>query len=419
MATPPLSSRLGSGMTKPLRVAVVAACPFPWARGTPIRIRRLTEGLAARGHEVHVATYHLGDAVDLGNVRVHRIPPPRSYTRVAPGPSPRKLLVVDRLLARLLKRLLAQRAFDVIHAHHIEGLMVALLARSESQVPIVFDAHTALESELPYYGPAVAGPLMARIGWAFDRFLPAWADHTTTVTTELRSRLLAAARLDPARVTVVGNGVEFGIFADAARRAAGRPPGKTLIFTGNLAAYQGVDSMLTAFALVRNRHPDARLRIVSEASFDPFESLAGALGIRDAVEVSTAKFAAVPGHLANADIALNPRLDMPGIPQKTLNYMAMGLPIVSFAGSARHLVDGETALLAADGDVPSFAAAIGRLLRDRVLAKRLGERARKAVLEKNDWKQSSAALEQILRHVIAAPRPGEADREPPPLRRAG
>ena len=59
--------------TKKLRVAVVAACPFPHERGTPVRIRRLAEGLAARGHDIHVATYHLGDAVDLPGVRTHRI----------------------------------------------------------------------------------------------------------------------------------------------------------------------------------------------------------------------------------------------------------------------------------------------------------------------------------------------------------
>ena len=42
------------------RVAMLAACPFPAARGTPIRILRIAEELARRGHDVDVVTYHLG-----------------------------------------------------------------------------------------------------------------------------------------------------------------------------------------------------------------------------------------------------------------------------------------------------------------------------------------------------------------------
>jgi glycosyltransferase involved in cell wall biosynthesis len=302
-----------------------------------------------------------------------------------------------------LKRLLAERAFDIIHAHHVEGLVVALFARLGRCVPIIFDAHTALESELPYYGPATTRRLLRRLGRGLDRLLPPRADHTITVTPELRTRLLAAGSVDPARISVVENGLEFDLFEEAQRRARARCPGETLVFTGNLATYQCVDLMLRAFALVRERRPNLRLRIVSQAAFTPFEALARDLGIRDALEIANVGFEAVPEHLAEADVALNPRLDSPGIPQKTLNYMAMGLPIVSFAGSARHLVDGETALLAEDGDMRGFASAIIRLLKDRTLAHRLGENAKGLVREKNDWAHSSEVLERVLERVVAGP----------------
>ena len=56
-----------------LRVAVVAACPFPYPRGTPVRILRLSEEIAARGHEVHVVTYHLGAGEVSDPIHLHRI----------------------------------------------------------------------------------------------------------------------------------------------------------------------------------------------------------------------------------------------------------------------------------------------------------------------------------------------------------
>jgi glycosyltransferase involved in cell wall biosynthesis len=385
-----------------LRVAVVAACPFPWGRGTPIRIRRLAEGLAARGHEVHVATYHLGDATTLRGVEIHRIAAVHSYRRLAPGPSLQKLLVVDPLLVARFGRLLSERPFDVIHAHHVEGLVVALLARGGRRLPIVYDAHVTLESELPYYyKPASVRQLMRRVGSALDRLLPVRAEHTVAVTTEIRARLLANGSVDPGRVTVVGNGLELELFEQAWRAKRRWPRGETLIFTGNLATYQGIDLMLEAFARVRKRRPKARLSIVSQSAFAPFEAMARELGIRDALDIVDVGFEGVPEHLARADVALNPRLESAGIAQKTLNYMAVALPIVSFVGSGRHLVDGETALLVEDGDIEGFADAIVRLLEEPGLARRLGDQAQRVVREKNHWSQSALLLDQVLEQVTA------------------
>ena len=56
-----------------MRIAMVAACPFPWPRGTPIRIHRMAEALGRRGHDVHVVTYHLGGPTPTPHMTVHRI----------------------------------------------------------------------------------------------------------------------------------------------------------------------------------------------------------------------------------------------------------------------------------------------------------------------------------------------------------
>ena len=397
-----------------LCIAVVAACPFPHERGTPVRIRRLAEGLAARGHEIHVATYHLGDPVDLPGVQIHRTRPVARYTRKAPGPSLRKLLVIDPLLIARLRALLAQRRFDVIHAHLIEGVLVARLARPGYRLPIVFDAHTALEAELPYYGPALARLPLRHIGVTFDRVLPLLADHVVTVTPELRNRLLAASRTDPKRVTAIGNGLAWNLFEQARQQAAAKPSGNTLVFAGNLAVYQGIDLMLDAFARVRRRRPDARLSIVSREGSADLQDRARALGVDSALGIDRVDFEHVPEALAKADVALNPRVSSPGIAQKTLNYMAMGLPIVSFVGSGHHLVDGQTALLVDDGDVAGFADAIVRLLDDPVLAKRIGSNAQTCVREKNDWARSSELLEHVLFEVAQ-----RRDRHTPYLSRRG
>ncbi|MCK5405179.1 MAG: hypothetical protein KAI75_08095, partial [Desulfobulbaceae bacterium] len=68
------------------RIAMIDACPFPFARGTPVRIHRMTESLARRGHEVHVVTYHLGDETDHPPFQLHRTWDVKYYRNCSPGP---------------------------------------------------------------------------------------------------------------------------------------------------------------------------------------------------------------------------------------------------------------------------------------------------------------------------------------------
>jgi glycosyltransferase involved in cell wall biosynthesis len=63
--------------------------------------------------------------------------------------------------------------------------------------------------------------------------------------------------------------------------------------------------------------------------------------------------------------------------------MAMGLPVVAApVGSIAELVlNNETGLMATCGDAVSFADAIGRLLDDPALRRRIGEAARRHILQ--------------------------------------
>ena len=255
------------------RVAMVAACQFPAGRGTPTRIFHMADQLARRGHQVDVITYHLGDRERLGAFRTHRISDIKSYRKLSPGPTLQKLLVVDLYLASSLIGLLRRSRYDVIHAHHVEGLLAALPARWMFKTPLVFDAHTMLETELPHYDSRRAGRLRT-IGRTLDRHLPGRADRVIAVSDEIRLRMIEHG-LPAEKVSVVPNGVEEPFF-DAPRPVpaarSGRPP--CIVFAGNLAPYQGMDLLLQAFAKSRRRRPDLRLRIVSDSALDPYEALA-------------------------------------------------------------------------------------------------------------------------------------------------
>jgi glycosyltransferase involved in cell wall biosynthesis len=181
-----------------------------------------------------------------------------------------------------------------------------------------------------------------------------------------------------------------------------QPP--TLIFTGNLAPYQGIDLMLSAFRRVLDRRQDARLQIVTESSFDEYAPMARDLGLTGAIDVVRAPFAEVPRLLASADVAVNPRVDCDGIPVKLLNYMAAAKPVVSFLSSAPGLRHQETGWLVSDGDVDGFARGALALLDDRELAGRLGRNARQFVEAEHSWGRSAELCEEIFHRMLAARR---------------
>jgi glycosyltransferase involved in cell wall biosynthesis len=389
-----------------VRVLVVAACPMPWPRGTPIRIHRMAEALVARGHEVHLATYPIGDESVEVSYHLHRVGSPHADMDASPGPSLKKLLWLDPKLWQLVKRLLVTHEFDVIHAHHYEGLITALSARRSSQsVPVIYDAHTLLCSELPHYKFHLPKSLLARLGVALDRNLPPRADHVIAVTERMRQWFQESTVIPSSHLSLIPNGVEHEHFGHANLDNPGPPVPNghppRIVFAGNLADYQGIGTLLEAFAQLCDRAGDARLILVTDSELGEWETNIQQLGLGAAVDVVRSDFDHLPAHLDEADVLVNPRMDCDGIPQKLLNYMAAGKPIVSFAGSAPVLDHERTGLIVPDGDVGGFAEAVLRLLDAPKFARNLGAAARRDVEEKYSWQGVARNVESVYAGTIA------------------
>jgi glycosyltransferase involved in cell wall biosynthesis len=380
---------------------MVAACPFPAARGTPIRIHRIAEELARRGHRVDVFAYHLGAASGDAPFRVHRILNVPTYRKQSPGPSYQKVLVLDPLLAIKLARALRRDRYDVIHAHHAEGMLAAAAARLLRDVPVVFDVHTLLRRELPYYRMGLSQSALQRIGGLLDQVLPARADHIVAVSEDIRADLIERSGIPPSGISLIPNGVEAMFCEATAHDTSGcAHSGRTIVYAGTLAPYQGIDLLLEAFAICLQRRPDLWLHIYTHSSFDPYERLAQALRVRERICIRSIPLPDLPGNLAAASVAVNPRVECSGMPQKLGNYMAAGCRIVTFRGSAKHLVDGETGLVVENGDVHAFADAMLRLIADGALAERLGIQARAFARAELSWHRVAARVEDAYARAI-------------------
>jgi 1,2-diacylglycerol 3-alpha-glucosyltransferase len=397
--------------TENYSVAMVAAGPFPANHGTPGAIREMSDTLSQMGHAVHIVTYRTGQKdIVVRHAKVHRTGPFRSETNAKVGPSSEKFLE-DLALLRLLLRVVQRERIDIIHAHNYEAALIGVMAKWITGRPLLYNAVNLMSDELAGYGFIRPAWLARAIARGLDWFVPIFPDHITAVSPELKQWFVDHGTSER-KVDVIPCGIRPEMFDNAdPEKIRRRHPinGRAIVmYTGVLNAFQRIDYLLRAFAVVSKQRPDALLLIVSalvsESDEREHKKLADELGISGAVLwIGPHSLEDLPSYLALASVTVVSRPDCPGHPIKLLNYMLAGKPIVCFAGAAkgvRHLHD---AFIVPDHDCDALGRGIITLLKDRALAARLGANARTTVLANFDWRRICQRIEHIYDRLLGNP----------------
>jgi hypothetical protein len=100
-------------------------------------------------------------------------------------------------------------------------------------------------------------------------------------------------------------------------------------------------------------------------------------------------------YLSSADLGLGPDLNTPlnnvSTMNKTMEYMAYGIPSVSFDLVETRVSAGDTGVFVPSGDISAFADAVESLLDDPERRVELGLAARRRVVAELDWKPQAEA----------------------------
>jgi 1,2-diacylglycerol 3-alpha-glucosyltransferase len=388
---------------KKLRIAMVAACPFPANHGTPACIREMSESLSKRGHLVHVVTYPLRqEDIPVRGIQIHRVQPPWQVDQnaIAVGPSKARMLY-DILMVKKLCQVVFKEKIDIIHGHNYEGALIGSVAKFITGRPLLYSAVNSMVDELPSYNfirPKALAMLLAR---ALDFTVPRLADFIAAISNELFLYYLKQG-VSEKRMTVVPAGVNLEIFAnsqgESIREKYNLNSNPIIIYTGVLDRFQRLDYLFQAMQKVIKEVPKARLLIMGNLVKDiaPFHQMAAELGINSHVIFALNQpLSALPHYLDAADVTVIPRPDTPGFPIKLLNYMAAARATVSFQGSAKGLTHLYNGLVVPDHDVAAFAREIVWLLRNPELRQRLGANALQLAKSDFNWDMLSIMLEQI------------------------
>ncbi len=234
------------------------------------------------------------------------------------------------------------------------------------------------------------------------------ADLIVVNSSAVREALLESNWIDPRRVKVILNSVASGPLPDGEGRrlveAVGVPDGARVICgAGRLTRQKGLDLLIEAFAIVRQRIGDVRLVILGEGGQRrALERAAEEAGVAGSV-VFAGHREDVREILSGVDVyVLSSRNE--GMANTLLEAMSVGAPIVAtdVSGTTQAVTDGVEALVVPPEDVGALADATIRLLEDRRLAASLGRAARERAVEAFGRQRMIDELELALRDGLAS-----------------
>ncbi|MDE3064423.1 MAG: glycosyltransferase family 4 protein [Acidobacteriota bacterium] len=391
------------------RVAFLIYRGNPRCGGQGVYTRHLTRELVNLGHQVEVFAGppwpELDEGVGFTPVRAldlyrdpdpFRIPARREFTSLADVAEFAIMLTggfgEPLAFSRRIRKVLRGRRgqFDIVHDNQCLGSGIVGLRRDGWPLletlhhPITVDRSIALDHATTpwrrYTTRRWFGFLRMQVRVA--RRLPA----VLTVSHNSKADISAQMGVPLERLTVVPVGVDHTVFRpydDVVKR-----PGRLMVTSSSDVPMKGLVPLLEAVAKLRAER-DIDLMVIGRPQ--PKGRVARTierLGLGDIVTtisgVSDEELARLYGE---AQVAVVPSL-YEGFSLPAIEAMACSVPVVATTGGALPEVvgvSGETGLLVEPNDPDALVAAIGRLLDDEPLRRRLGENGRRRVSERFTW----------------------------------
>ncbi len=394
---------------------MIAPTSFFADYGCHVRIWEEIKALQTLGHRVVLTTYHNGD--DMPGVDARRSWDVPWLKRAMVGSSRHKLYLDAALSWRALRVGLALRP-TLIHAHLHEGALIGAVLKRILGVPLVFDYQGSLTSEMldhrfirresAFYPPLVR----------LERWINAQADALITSNHNAAALLRRDGSAAPERLHTVIDSVNTERFRPfdgspewetarlALRRQLGIPDGKQIVaYIGLLAPYQGTNLLIEAASILARRRDDLHFLIMGYPDPQSYQRYAESLGVGDGVSLPGRIFYRdLHAYLALGDVAVAPKMSMTEGSGKIPNYMAMGLPTVTFDTPVSREFLGDLGIYAAYGSADDLAAKIADAIDAPARAANLGRTGRELAIRELSWERAGRQIEAIYAGVLGARR---------------
>lgn len=409
---------------RPLRIALLGYRSNPYSGGQGIYIKYVARALADMGHHVDVisgAPYpeldddipliklpglnlydtehpfralrlkHLSSATDLfewASMNSGGFPEPYTFGRR-----------VTKYLGGLRDR------YDIVHDN--QSLSYGLLALQQRGWPLVTTIHHPITYDRDIALANTKGPGMRLLIRRWHRFLrmqtrvAANLNHITTVSERSKQDICAAFNVDPARVSVIYNGVDCSLFKPLPHIERSE---RHLITTASAdQPLKGTQHLIPAFAALREEFEDLQLTFIGKPKTDGDTArLIERYQVGDAINFIHGIGAEQIVELyAQATLAVVPS-EYEGFGLPAAEAMACAVPVVATDGGALPEVVGDAGITVPKANANALKQGIAQLLRDAPRRASLAAAGRARIEQQFNWARAAEDLTAFYHKVLDA-----------------
>jgi colanic acid biosynthesis glycosyl transferase WcaI len=285
-------------------------------------------------------------------------------------------------------------------------------AAKVKDVPLVLEVRDLWPESLAAVGMGDADSALHRGLGKTAGFLYRKAEHVVVVTPAFREHLIRKWKVPAAKISVVQNGVETGLFSPRnndpeLRRVIGAEGKFVVSFIGTLGLAHGLDTVIAAAEGLESIAPDVMFMLLGEgADRERIVALAEAKNLKNICFVPQQAREKIPAYIAASDACLvvlrKSEVFETVIPTKMLEFMSCGRPVIlGVGGQAKEILEKSRGGICIEpGNPAALCDAILRLHQRPQFCESLGRNGREYIVQNLSRERTAAEYLETLRGLI-------------------
>ena len=394
-----------------MNVCFVTPEYFPISGGTGAYVYYLSHSLQKLGHTIHVVARDEQDSErTINGIQVHYIK--------GVGNALTRYWRFARSASKRITELNKQNGIDIIHSNL--PLVPSFAIPKDSAKAIVCAVHSTWKGEAIVTkrdNPKELNPnekSMLRFNFvlrSYEKKLMKRSDALIAVSKYTVNELTDLYGIDKNKIHVIYNGVDIERFKPRPNRAELRQEfglekdQKVVLFVGRLYHRKGIDTLLRSVPPVLKEYSNVKF-VISGTGFkqkeESLRNLAKELDIEDHVKfLGYVPDDKLPFLYSASDIFVLPAI-YENFPFAILEAQSTGLPVIStkVGGIPEFLVDNQNGYVIEPRDPTQLTQKVLALLQDPKLAEEMGDRGRKLIEEKFDWRLITGQVIDLYHKVL-------------------
>ncbi len=297
-------------------------------------------------------------------------------------------------MAKTLSRVLAEERPDILHTHLIRMASYGLPHRG---IPRVLDLTDAISLYLERFGSiernAIKRALLHLELRRLVRFESVMREFDRVLVCSPVDRDFLLRKWPDTSIEVVPNGIDFSLFSpDRVSYTPGR-----IVFAGNMTYYPNADAaryfVREIFPRIKKAMPGAALFIVGQNPPSSVRKLASE-------DITVTGFVPdIRSEYLRSAVAVSPMRFGAGTPNKVLEPLALGVPVVATPVGVEGLGLEHGKEIFIEQDPHRFADAVCRMLLDRDQRDLVGQNAMREIRSRFSMEVTIEMLEKIYRDI--------------------